>query len=839
MDLLLSLVGLGLPGDPPHLCHAQLRPAYEPRRYGAPLLPRSGPDQATWIRPVTGTSFVVTTWDGLLEGADATRARDDLRLGRLVVPAPSAVAPSAETIGEPFALTLVPEPFGRLEVEGAGALWTWGFAVEGAAEALIARLRADLGREDVGRELGLVINALGDDAGMGALFRDTRRIGVVEHLSRVEAGQGGTIISISLDVSPRRDTAATRLLLSRGPNAGTQPLMIRVRASSGESVVAERLVDLPGGTERAVFEAGVHITSVAVSVFDPGGVLLDCVDMSFVQSIGINLAVQGGVDLLPKVFRSAPDAPDLERRARKVNNTVDVSPRGDLRGGLDAMRRNAEAVDALAGGPRDTLESRFFPASSDAQLEVIRWIKDRLERPQTKRAFLVDPYLGTDALGRIVLRQGNESLELMIMVSPGGVDPDADGMDAHTDGNYVDRLIAAANRVSDALCGDIRIVHVRRGSGAKQAFHDRYLGLLERGGRIRVFLLSNSLSKAAGDWPFAVAELDTRTAWSVAAYVAALESCVDGDRDLTAETVWHSRDARPVAPAPPRPDELLGRAALQIYFDLNELDTRGRLEDAGAVTPLLDTLLAELPSPKQPCEFAEALISLMHGRDHIAIAVAERLRERPEYLKAADVAADRVADALLDRLAPLGPPPESNLEPEALLRLAAVALTRRKRVTDLVRDRFNPATDRYARLLATGRAGESRHALLLSGIRLVTIALHIAMDGIHLPERFRTGIATDQVGLLGRLLRSMTARSLFGDRQHLAGSRINEAKEALRLVARAGHDVVLGPCVRPNLGRLRSDPLIPALLRAGPELAHPCGGTGTPTNGSRLAPPSA
>lgn len=252
---------------------------------------------------------------------------------------------------------------------------------------------------------------------------------------------------------------------------------------------------------------------------------MDQEELTFVQRIGFNLVGQVATDILPPPFRGAQAASsDLTKRPR-INIGAFSMDGGDHSGGVDVLRRNAAVVDALLGTRAWRAESRFFPASPHSQLEVIRSIKQCIESPDVAETFLIDPYLGSKALQRVVLQQGNESVKLTIVVSPAGVDPDADSLDATcAPGRHVENLVRTADALSGALCGDIEIIHLQRGGGTRQAFHDRHLGLVGRDGVPRVFLLSNSLSKAADDWPFTVAEVDTLTSWRIASYVAGLQA---------------------------------------------------------------------------------------------------------------------------------------------------------------------------------------------------------------------------------------------------------------------------------------------------------------------------
>ena len=203
------------------------------------------------------------------------------------------------------------------------------------------------------------------------------------------------------------------------------------------------------------------------------------------------------------------------------------------------MRRNRAVLESLLGPESWRGETRWFSTGAEPQVDVIRWIKQCLEDPGVRAAFMVDPYLGSEALGRIVIRHGNETMSLSIVVSPADVDPDAAELDAKGDPDrHVLILRAAAEEFANQLCGAVSIIHVRRGQGRRQAFHDRYFGHIGQDGVPRVYLLSNSLNKAAGDWPFAVVEFDRVDSWKIFAYVRGLVSGSDRGRALIVDEVW-------------------------------------------------------------------------------------------------------------------------------------------------------------------------------------------------------------------------------------------------------------------------------------------------------------
>ena len=55
-------------------------------------------------------------------------------------------------------------------------------------------------------------------------------------------------------------------------------------------------------------------------------------------------------------------------------------------------------------------------------------------------------------------------------------------------------------------------------------------------------LLSNSLSKAAGDWPFAICELDRVMSSRVYAYILEMVEDRTEDRELQPEVIWKSEN---------------------------------------------------------------------------------------------------------------------------------------------------------------------------------------------------------------------------------------------------------------------------------------------------------
>ncbi len=790
MPLALSVFGVAAPGAEASFCYAQLR-ALRPSPYAPPSLSKAAAGRELSRTHSAKSDFELQVWDSILDEQASARAEADLSQGLLRLPDECPIRPGETLAGQIFAETLLLERHGRVPVDGAGALQTRGFVVENGAAAVFAALQAILKLKAVGEALNELLPMIDREAGLDGLVTSTRRLGVIEFLSRRQANAEARPIRVEV-VKPRQGSKdpCREIVVTRSPGAPFTDVRVALEVRCENAVVMRRLLTLTGEEREVRADAGVHVTSLSFAVFDEGtGDLMDQEEQVLCQEIGMGLVGRGREDVLPPLFRAAPDVAELRVRPRIHTSEFAISGRGRS-GGFDAMRRNAAAFDALAGTHGEGRETRFFPAGVASQVEVIRWIKRKFESPQVKEAFLVDPFLGTEALKRVLLRQGNESVKLTVVVSPGNVDPDAAVTDTTTTpGKHVDDLVSAADALAGELCGDIEIVHVQRGGGSRQAFHDRYLGLVRRDGTPSVFLLSNSLSKAAGDWPFAVAELDSPSAWLVASYVA--ELCVyddQGQKSLRAASVWKSGVVE-VEGSAPNVDPLQS-AIWAAYLELNELDAKGGIADHLSTDPILDRLFAALPTAADDGRLSTALVEGMNGRDHFLPAIIQRLSEGPAHSALVRPLEEALVRRLLERLTP-----ESGLfglpEPLGLLRSAGEALSRLPKGTDVVRDRMNPAADSHARGLEVGRVSD-RIKRLIAGLCLVIVGLELALAKSDVPVRYRNGIANDYGHLLGRLLRSLTSRSIFADEASgLSQTIVHLPREALRLVRALAADGAL------------------------------------------------
>ncbi|MET4279720.1 MULTISPECIES: VPA1262 family N-terminal domain-containing protein [unclassified Bradyrhizobium] len=195
-----------------------------------------------------------------------------------------------------------------------------------------------------------------------------------------------------------------------------------------------------------------------------------------------------------------------------------------------SRREHASALRALAAAcfpPKS--DDRWFRRALDNEVGVIRHFDHLLHGGYVKAATLIDPFFGAEALERVVLRLQSTDVALTIVTSWARTDPDT-GRPFAQQTAPGERLQRALDNLQPFINLNVEVINLVAGSD--QAFHDRYLVLYPHEGPAKVFLLSNSVNKMAGNWPFCMALLSEDVSHEVRDYI---EGLVRG-QDITGST---------------------------------------------------------------------------------------------------------------------------------------------------------------------------------------------------------------------------------------------------------------------------------------------------------------
>jgi hypothetical protein len=305
--------------------------------------------------------------------------------------------------------------------------------------------------------------------------------------------------------------------------------------------VVDRLITLEEGDLRVPLETSEAIDQFDFQLFNgTGDSLIHSEHRTFMPSIGLVLSPVSGQTTIEDDLsgRAAHKGPALAAQASTVlphfSNRSLIG--GPAKGSWRAFAENISQI--VAAHLPETSEDRWFPRGIEGEVGTIAHLIGLLHGGRIERAVLVDPWFGKDALRRLVLRIGSQDINLTIVTSWTNVDPDT--------GIELDRfkpteeLEAALRKLHPFLNPRLTVINLT--DGMRQAFHDRYLLLYAHDGTSRVYLLSNSLNKAAGDWPFCLSLLAADVGREVRSYI---EGLCDGrdvakDKSLTVTLRWSS-----------------------------------------------------------------------------------------------------------------------------------------------------------------------------------------------------------------------------------------------------------------------------------------------------------
>ena len=775
MALAVTIFGLAERSSPGILVYAYLRTIRGSGDYPPPI-PSRDPFDPLSRRGIDGTELEVVIWDRTFTDTEAAAVLSDLQAGRFTVPAESPIEPRVLIEGQPFGPIVIVEHSARVRSCGTGLLRASGVAMKDGVARIQRFLQSFMEAGEIAASFPAIFTIIAEESGLDRVYSERRRLSCVELFLRDDGrlSANGPLFNGRIEKPSFRNKTPTRRLIIRRDEAPVgQPYRFHIALSNYDELIEERLFEIAGDTDEIVIEAANHITDLELSVFHLDGQLADRISGAVVQSFEFGLTAAGRQDFLPKVFEGAPDASDLSNRPRVATVAFSSPSAGDRSGGLDILRHNVTNAAMLTGADNWKPENKWFRSSGEGQVEVIRWIKAKLEQPGVVRAFLVDPYLGSDAFRRIIIRHGNETISLTVLVSPGGADPHADTVDTPAAVSHLDKLVAAAEEFSEQLCGRISVYHVKRGDGAKQAFHDRYLCTLNQKGAPTVYLLSNSLSKAAGDWPFAISELDRISSWRVHSYIQALVDGRDRGRAISTSLIWQTPEpgtpaletATLAQSASSPPIEAWKLAANLFLKELKQVVFNGTTDEARAAGPV-NRLLASWDSETDALALAEKVFEIVVHRQNVAVHVSlmfaagtadqARLSQRLDEL---------LLNAFLAALPPAGGAQPGHLpfnDRHTYFEHIARTIARGPSPTDFVRNRLNPILGFIVNRLEAQRSDQTAcFEQLEAATCAVAVVLDVAIRAETANRAFRIGMATDYIYWMGRLARSETAATRF------------------------------------------------------------------------------
>jgi hypothetical protein len=284
-------------------------------------------------------------------------------------------------------------------------------------------------------------------------------------------------------------------------------------------VVIDRLVMLEPGELRVPVEAPEWLDQLDFQTFtEDGATLLHSERNTYITQIGFALA---------PIMRQLTIEDELSRRAsnasRQAVSTVHVHTSIRSQVGAPAAgswRKFVQDMDDVVAArlPKPS-DDRWFPRGIEGELGAIAHLDRLLSGGQISRAVLVDPWFGPEALRTLILRLGSRDVHLTIVMGWTRSHPDT-GEPFDAANNPMQELETTLRQIQMFLSPGLTVINLV--DGTDQAFHDRYLLLYPHEGTSKVYLLSNSLNRAAGHWPFCMSLLAADVTLHVRRYIEGL-----------------------------------------------------------------------------------------------------------------------------------------------------------------------------------------------------------------------------------------------------------------------------------------------------------------------------
>lgn len=306
--------------------------------------------------------------------------------------------------------------------------------------------------------------------------------------------------------------------------------ILHVECFSGRDTILDRIIFLPENEQLSpLIIAPGDIDGFAIRLFTADGTtLLHKETMHFFREINLVTSMTGrSITLDDKLTVQAHGVSEaLGRKASTVQAQSSSRSVVNVNDNDNRWRAHADRLQQFVAeyfAPRSA--DRWFARSVASQLDVIEHINALLHGGTTKSAILVDPFFGADALLRLAIRLSSTDIDLTIITSLQGKVPDS-GVSIAEGGMPQAVLENFLRQYHSLINPKIKVINLSRPNG-DQVFHDRYLLIYKHDQTAQIYMLSNSINKMAGNYPFCMTVLAEDVTRGVRDYIEALSKGQD------------------------------------------------------------------------------------------------------------------------------------------------------------------------------------------------------------------------------------------------------------------------------------------------------------------------
>jgi hypothetical protein len=352
-----------------------------------------------------------------------------------------------------------------------------------------------------------------------------------------------------VDFSVERDRSTERLTYPEqfvlGANrAADDDYAVHVELELGQEPVFSKLITVhPGAMVRV---EAVPFDHYRMSVFDRSGMLVQFDEHPLLLHINLNISAMGpALAIDDTLARSAQGlGPELRDSASivRTRSTSRSKIAAETEAAFEVHRTKMRALAHRLVPPLGS--DRWFHRGIADEIGVIAHFNKLLDGARVSAGTIVDPYFGIDTLKRVISRVESLDVDLTVITSLIETDPETNDPNASLLDELETVLLDLRGNGIPNAARRLRVLNLV--DGPRQAFHDRYLLLTPHEGEREVYLLSNSLNRMAGNWPFCMSKLEGAAARDAALYIDGLAygRDISGSTQPTTTFQWPSNDER-------------------------------------------------------------------------------------------------------------------------------------------------------------------------------------------------------------------------------------------------------------------------------------------------------
>lgn len=362
------------------------------------------------------------------------------------------------------------------------------------------------------KSLQQIVSFLEKQTGLSFSKSYAQRLGCVEHYSFLHrfVDNGFSLKRRTRIPGPHGRTSNGLVILRHGALCLERHIAHVVMRNVRDIILSELVVLPTGVTESRLIACQERFSEYEVSIYKSDGKnIVYHKHTQEARGFGMNMTLVASQHRVSDQFfsKKLSHSPALQRRAEMVSegmrSSINIEDFSD-----DPWYKISSMTSEAAGGSsvRRSRTSRFFPKGGEGEVEIKEHLESLIAANNVEEVILADPFFNAPALARLFLRIPHVKHPILVITS----------LEDHASEN----LVVMLRKSQGALPKGLKIINVPRGEG--QAFHDRYLYIVKTMADARVYILSNSISKAGGRWPFCIAEVDDVTARTIARYLRGL-----------------------------------------------------------------------------------------------------------------------------------------------------------------------------------------------------------------------------------------------------------------------------------------------------------------------------